>query len=186
MKSNKIGISILVVISFVLIAGMIYSNRASKNTVISDDIKEQDMDIEKELEKPNIPEIKANTNTKVEENKDVKDEKEIKNIENDETVEENKEDKIVVPEIPKPKKEKLPDEMEKPITQPKPKEPPKVVEKEIKQEKKEEVKGGTGDDGVVRDLKGNPTGLKPAEKIEEIKGSDLGNPNENMGEGDKF
>lgn len=176
----------MVVICIALVAGIVYLNKNNKNTAISDDIEDQIMDIEKEVEKPNIPEIKANTNTKVEENKDVKDEKEIENTENEETVEENKEDKIVVPEISKPKKEKLPDEMEKPITQPKPKEPPKVVEKEIKQENEQEVKGGTGDDGVVRDLKGNPTGLKPAEKIEEIKGSDLGNPNENMGEGDKF
>lgn len=187
MKNNKAAITIMVVICLALVAGIVYLNKNNKNTAISDDIEDQITDIEKEVEKPNIPEIKANTNTKVEENKDVKDEKETENIENKEAVEENKkEDKIIVPAISNPKKEKLPDEMEKPITQPKPKEPPKAVEKEIKQEKKEEVKGGTGEDGVVRDLKGNPTGLKPAEKIEEIKGSDLLPEGENMGEGDKF
>ena len=186
MKNNKATITIMVVICLALVAGIVYLNKNNKNTAISDDIEDQITDIEKEATKPNIPEIKANTNTKVEENKDVKDEKETENIENEETVEENKEDKIVVPEISKPKKEKLPDEMEKPITQPKPKEPPKAVEKEIKQEKKEEVKSGTGEDGVVRDLKGNPTGLKPAEKIEEIKGSDLLPDDKKAGEGDKF
>lgn len=198
MKSNKVGISIFVVICLVLIAGMIYSNRASKNTAISDDIEDQDMDIEKEVGKPNIPEIKPNNNTKVEEDEDIKDEIEKENIENEEAIQENtEEDKNTVPTISKPKKQKLPEEMEKPITEPKPEEPPKSVNEEIKdkakpptikQENKEEVKGGTGDDGVVRDLKGNPLKIEgnPNAKPNEVKGSDLLPDGKKAGEGDKF
>lgn len=198
MKNKKIIIAIMISICLVLIAGIVYLNKENKNTAISDDIEDQDMDIEKEVGKPNIPEIKPNNNTKVEEDEDIKDEIEKDNIENEEAIQENtEEDKNTVPTISKPKKEKLPEEMEKPITEPKPEEPPKPVNEEIKdkakpptikQENKEEVKGGTGDDGVVRDLKGNPLKIEgdPNAKPNEVKGSDLGNPNENMGEGDKF
>lgn len=102
-----------------------------------------------------------------------------------------------IPEISKPKKEKLPEEMEKPITQPKPKEPLKPAEKEIKDkekpptikaEEKKEVKGGTGEDGVVRDLEGNALKIEgdPNAKPNEVKGSDLLPEGEKMGEGDKF
>lgn len=53
-------------------------------------------------------------------------------------------------------------------------------------EKPKVVNGGTGEDGVVRDLKGNPTGLKPATNVEEVNGSDLLDDGEVAGQGDKF
>lgn len=184
MKNNKIVVSALVAICLVLIVGIAYLNKDEIETVISDDIEEQNIDIEKEVENPNIPEIEPNVDKTKEEN-----------IETEAVEEKEEEDKITVPEISKPKEEKHPEEMEKPITQPKPKEPPKPVNEEIKdkenppttkQEKNEEVKGGTGDDGVVRDLKGNDLNWGKPPVVEETKGSDLGNPDKNMGEGDKF
>ncbi|PKM52484.1 MAG: hypothetical protein CVV02_01660 [Firmicutes bacterium HGW-Firmicutes-7] len=53
-------------------------------------------------------------------------------------------------------------------------------------QKPEQVKGGTGADGVLRDLNGNPiTDLTPATNVQEVNGSDLDGQFE-MGEGDKF
>lgn len=85
-------------------------------------------------------------------------------------------------------------EMEKPITEPKPTEQPKLINEEIKDKSKpptsreepKEIKGGTESNGVIRDLKGNLRGLKPAENVEEIKGSDLLPDGKKAGEGDKF
>lgn len=197
-RNRRIFIFVGILISIVLTSGIIKLNTEDKNTAISQEFEDAGQDIEKVVEKPNIPDINPmedkQVNEEVEDNED-KTKKLEGNIEN-EKIQENKEkEKMNISEISKPKKEKLPEEMEKPITKPKPEEPLKPIEEKIddksnppttKEEPKKEVKGVTGEDGVVRDLEGNPTGLKPAENIKEIKGEDLLPEGENIGEGDKF
>lgn len=199
-KNSKLVLFIGVVICLVLVSGIVLLNKSDRKTAISEEL-EDNMDIEKE--KVNIPGIKKDEKKDKEKNNEIENDKsnneiEVKMDENKEINEENtnssKPNKINP--ITKSTKEKLPEEMEKPITEPKPINSPEPTKEEIKdkekpptitkEEKPKEEKGGTGEDGVIRDLKGNPTGLKPAENVEEIKGSDLLPDGEKMGEGDKF
>lgn len=192
-KGKRIVMFIGIIICIALVMGIVALNRQDKNSAIVDRPIDENMDIEKE--EVNIKPIKENESIDNTENEKLDNEVESQNDRDKEPIMENEDNKNKINPISKPDKEKLPEEMEKPITEPKPEEPPKPVKEEVKdkskppttkEEPKKEVKGGTGEDGVVRDLKGNPTGLKPAENVEEIKGSDLLPPGEKMGEGDKF
>ena len=119
---------------------------------------------------------------------------EVKNIDGE---------KVLTKSAPKPKEKNLPEAVQKPVKKEKPTDPPTPPVKDTtkdttaehpeypKEEKPQVVKGGTGEDGVVRDLKGNDTGLRPATNITEVKGSDYYEKDENgnpmiPGEGDKF
>lgn len=193
--TKKIVIFIGTIICISLVAGIVLLNKSGKGPITPDNTADESLDIEKEDKKVNIPVIKVNDNIDKPEDKELENEIDNEDDKNKETIGERDDNKPKVNPIAKPKKERLPEEMEKPITEPKPIEPPKPIDKEIKDKEKppttkkeepEKVKGGTDSDGVVRDLKGNPTGLKPAENVEEIKGSDLLPPGEKMGEGDKF
>ncbi len=193
MKNNKLIIGMMIFISIALVMGIVALNKQDNDSIISDNIEDENMDIEKE--KVKIPEIKENIVIDNPENEELDDEVENQNNKDKEPIKESEDNKNKINPISKPDKEKLPEEMEKPITEPKPIEPPKPTTEEVKDkskppttkvEPKKEVKGGTDSDGVVRDLKGNPTGLKPAENVEEIKGSDLLPDGKNAGEGDKF
>ena len=133
-RNRRIFIFVGILLSIALIAGIIKLNTGDKNTAISEELEDIDQDIEKEVEKPNIPSINPiedkQVNEEVEDNED-KIKKLEGNIEN-EKIQENKEkEKMNIPEISKPKKEKLPEEMEKPITKPKPAEPLKPIEEKI-------------------------------------------------------
>lgn len=192
-KGKRIVMFIGIIICIALVMGIVALNRQDENSTIVDRPIDENMDIQKE--EVNIKPIKENESIDNTENEELDNEVESQNDKDKEPIMESEDNKNKINPISKPDKEKLPEEMEKPITEPKPEEPPKPVKEEVKdkskppttkEEPKKEVKGGTGEDGVVRDLKGNPTGLKPAENVEEIKGSDLGTPDKNMGEGDKF
>jgi FtsZ-interacting cell division protein ZipA len=192
-KGKRIVMFIGIIICIALVMGIVALNRQDKNSAIVDRPIDENMDIEKE--EVNIKPIKENESIDNTENEKLDNEVESQNDRDKEPIMENEDNKNKINPISKPDKEKLPEEMEKPITEPKPEEPPKPVKEEVKdkskppttkEEPKKEVKGGTGEDGVVRDLKGNPTGLKPAENVEEIKGSDLLPDGKKAGEGDKF
>lgn len=193
MKKDKLIIGIMMLISIALIAGIVSLNKSNKDSAIQDNIEYENMDIEKE--KVRIPEIKENEVIDNPENEELDDEVENQNDIDKEEPKKVEDNKTKINSISKPDKVKLPEEMEKPITEPKPKEPPKPVDEKIndkskppttKEEPNQDVKGGTDSDGVVKDLKGNPTGLKPAENVEEIKGSELLPDGKKAGEGDKF
>ena len=193
MKKDKLIIGIMMLISIALIAGIVSLNKSNKDSAIQDNIEDENMDIEKE--KVRIPEIKENEVIDNPENEELDDEVENQNDIDKEEPKKVEDNKTKINPISKPDKVKLPEEMEKPITEPKPKEPPKPVDEKIndkskspttKEEQNQDVKGGTDSDGVVKDLKGNPTGLKPAENVEEIKGSELLPDGKKAGEGDKF
>lgn len=192
-KGKRIVMFIGIIICIALVMGIVALNRQDKNSAIVDRPIDENMDIEKE--EVNIKPIKENESIDNTENEKLDNEVESQNDRDKEPIMENEDNKNKINPISKPDKEKLPEEMEKPITEPKPEEPPKPVKEEVKdkskppttkEEPKKEVKGGTGEDGVVRDLKGNPTGLTPAENVEEIKGSDLLPDVKKAGEGDKF
>lgn len=193
MKKDKLIIGMMIFISIALIAGIVSLNKSNKDSAIQDNIEDENMDIEKE--KVRIPEIKENEVIDNPENEELDDEVENQNDIDKEEPTKVEDNKTKINSISKPDKVKLPEEMEKPITEPKPKEPPKPVDEKIndkskspttKEEQNQDVKGGTDSDGVVKDLKGNPTGLKPAENVEEIKGSELLPDGKKAGEGDKF
>ncbi len=171
----------MVVISLALIAGIISLNKSNKDPIIIDNSEDKNMDIEKQ--EVNIPTIKA------------KDNPENNNVLGLDYDSQDMDVEIKINPITNPSQDKLPEEMEKPITEPKPTEQPKPIEEEINDKEKppttvkeepKEIKSGTDKDGVVRNLEGNPTGLKPAENVEEIKGSDLLPEGKKAGEGDKF
>ncbi len=183
----------MIFICIALVVGIVALNKQDNDLTIMDNPVDENMDIEKE--EVNIQPIKENENIDNVEDEELDNELEGQIHKDEEVNGENEDNKNKINPISKPDKEKLPEEMEKPITEPKPKEQPKPTTKEVKdkskppttkEEPKKEVKGGTGEDGVVRDLKGNPTGLTPAENVEEIKGSDLLPDGKKAGEGDKF
>ncbi len=193
MRKNRLVIGIMIFICVALVVGIVALNKQDNDLTIMDNSADENMDIEKE--EVNIQPIKENENIDNVEDEELDNELEGQIDKDKEVNVENEDNKTIINTISKPNKENLPEEMQKPITEPKPKEPPKPTTKEVKdkskppttkEEPKKEVKGGTDSDGVVRDLKGNPTGLTPAENVEEIKGSDLLPPGEKMGEGDKF
>lgn len=193
MRKNRLVIGIMIFICIALVVGIVALNKQDNDLTIMDNPVDENMDIEKE--EVNIQPIKENENIDNVEDEELDNELEGQIHKDEEVNGENEDNKNKINPISKPDKEKLPEEMEKPITEPKPEEPPKPVKEEVKdkskppttkEEPKKEVKGGTGEDGVVRDLKGNPTGLTPAENVEEIKGSDLLPDGKKAGEGDKF
>ena len=200
-KNRKLFILIGLGICLVLVLGIVFLNISDKNTTISNKEPEKDIDIEKE-DKANIPAIKVNENKDYPESRELGNEStdkelEIEIDENKETIEENtKNDKNTnINPITKQVKNKLPEEMEKPITEAKPIEQPKPLVEETKdidktpttkEEPKQEVKGGTGEDGVVRDLKGNNLNWGNPPIVDEIKGSDLLPDGKEAGKGDKF
>lgn len=193
MRKNRLVIGIMIFICIALVVGIVALNKQDNDLTIMDNPVDENMDIEKE--EVNIQPIKENENIDNVEDEELDNELEGQIHKDEEVNGENEDNKNKINPISKPDKEKLPEEMEKPITEPKPKEQPKPTTKEVKdkskppttkEEPKKEVKGGTGEDGVVRDLKGNPTGLTPAENVEEIKGSDLLPDGKKAGEGDKF
>ncbi len=202
-KNRSIFILIGLVVSLILVLGIVFLNISDKNSTLSNKELEKDMDVEKE-NKANIPAIKVNENKDYPESRELGNESADKELEIEideykETIENNtKDDKNTnINPITKQVKNKLPEEMEKPITEAKPIEQPKPLVEETKdkdkapttkEEPKQEVKGGTGEDGVVRDLKGNSLQIEgnPNGTPNEVKGSDLLPEGENMGEGDKF
>ena len=121
---------------------------------------------------------------------------EVKNIDGEE---------VLTKSAPKPKEKNLPEAVQKPVKKEKPTDPPTPPVKDTttdttaedkhpeypKEEKPQVVKGGTGEDGVLRDLQGNPIHVEgdPNAKPNEVKSSDLlepGDPQGEMGQGDKF
>ena len=194
-KGKRIVMFIGIIICIALVMGIVALNRQDKNSAIVDRPIDENMDIEKE--EVNIKPIKENKSIDNTENKELDNEVESQNVKDKEPIMESEDNKNKINPISKPDKEKLPEEMEKPITEPKPEEPPKPAEEEVKdkskppttkEEPKKEVKGGTGEDGVVRDLKGNPIEIEgdPNAAPNEVKGEDLLPDGKKAGEGDKF
>ncbi|MCK9443809.1 MAG: hypothetical protein M0Q14_04650 [Tissierellaceae bacterium] len=194
-KGKRIVMFIGIIICIALVMGIVALNRQDKNSAIVDRPIDENMDIEKE--EVNIKPIKENESIDNTENEKLDNEVESQNDRDKEPIMENEDNKNKINPISKPDKEKLPEEMEKPITEPKPEEPPKPVKEEVKdkskppttkEEPKKEVKGGTGEDGVVRDLKGNPIEIEgdPNAAPNEVKGEDLLPDGKKAGEGDKF
>jgi hypothetical protein len=101
------------------------------------------------------------------------------------TTSENKEDNTKVTDKPnKDDNSKVEDNQNKENEAEESKDPLKDPEKPPTYENKEEPKK---DDGVIKDLEGKPTGLKPATNVIETKASDLPAAKEGeMGKGDKF
>lgn len=200
MKKEKIVIGIMLSLCIIFTIGIVILNGRDKQQPNIIEAENENIDIEEEKEELVVPPI-----TSPKKDKD-------DNLDKPEYKEEVKEidgNKVLVKPTPLPKEyEKLPEGIETPKTEPKPTNPPKPVNTETtdkkdnkidkpkdqekppaykKEEKPKVVNGGTGSDGVVRDLKGNPTGLKPATNVEEVNGSDLGEPGDpEMGQGDKF
>lgn len=194
-KGKRIVMFIGIIICIALVMGIVALNRQDKNSAIVDRPIDENMDIEKE--EVNIKPIKENESIDNTENAELNNEVESQNDKYKEPIMESEDNKNKINPISKPDKEKLPEEMEKPITEPKPEEPPKPVKEEVKdkskppttkEEPKKEVKGGTGEDGVVRDLKGNPIEIEgdPNAAPNEVKGEDLLPDGKKAGEGDKF
>ena len=194
-KGKRIVMFIGIIICIALVMGIVALNRQDKNSAIVDRPIDENMDIEKE--EVNIKPIKENESIDNTENEELNNEVESQNDKDKEPIMESEDNKNKINPISKPDKEKLPEEMEKPITEPKPEEPPKPVKEEVKdkskppttkEEPKKEVKGGTGEDGVVRDLKGNPIEIEgdPNAAPNEVKGEDLLPDGKKAGEGDKF
>lgn len=194
-KGKRIVMFIGIIICIALVMGIVALNRQDKNSAIVDRPIDENMDIEKE--EVNIKPIKENESIDNTENEKLDNEVESQNDKDKEPIMESEDNKNKINPISKPDKEKLPEEMEKPITEPKPEEPPKPVKEEVKdkskppttkEEPKKEVKGGTGEDGVVRDLKGNPIEIEgdPNAAPNEVKGEDLLPDGKKAGEGDKF
>lgn len=73
-RNRRIFIYVGILISIVLTSGIIKLNTGDKNTVISEELEDIDQDIEKEVEKPNIPSINPiedkQVNEEVEDNED--------------------------------------------------------------------------------------------------------------------
>ncbi len=194
-KGKRIVMFIGIIICIALGMGIVALNRQDKNSAIVDRPIDENMDIEKE--EVNIKPIKENESIDNTENAELNNEVESQKDKDKEPIMESEDNKNKINPISKPDKEKLPEEMEKPITEPKPEEPPKPVKEEVKdkskppttkEEPKKEVKGGTGEDGVVRDLKGNPIEIEgdPNAAPNEVKGEDLLPDGKKAGEGDKF
>ncbi|MGJ0847792.1 hypothetical protein ACR77J_13965 [Tissierella praeacuta] len=161
----------------------------------------EDKDIENKDKEINIPAIEKPKNIEKKEDIDNKEK-----VVEEEVYEEIEGEKVPVRPVPKPQTNNLPEGMEKPNTPTETSTPQKSTDTEKvdkkhnetdkpkdkekpsnpKKEEPKVVEGGTGSDGVIRDLNGNPLNLKPAEKIDEVKGSDLLDPGEVAGEGDKF
>ena len=165
-----------------------------ENENINDDTDDVEVE-EKEIEVPPIQPPKYDEQNNKEERKE-----EVKEIDGE---------KILVKSTPEPKEKEPPEAMEKPKSEPKPTNPPKLADTQTtdkkdngttkvknsekpptykKEEKPKVVNGGTGSDGVVRDLNGNPIHVEgdPNAKPVEVKGSDLLPEGEKAGEGDKF
>ena len=176
------------VIALCLCIAIIFTvkNINKKEAPVVDIDKEEKIEEEKK-EEVVVPPIVPDEEEQGQKEETVKEE--VKNIDGEE---------VLTKSAPKPKEKNLPEAVQKPVKKEKPTAPPTPPVKDTttdttaehpeypKEEKPQVVKGGTGEDGVVRDLKGNDTGLRPATNITEVKGSDLLDPGEKMGEGDKF
>lgn len=196
MKKEKMVIGVMIFLSIILVVGIIKLNLPEKQSIVAENL-EDDMDIKEEKEDFVIPPIKAPT-TKTEDANNKENPDSIDILEYKETIEEIDGDKVLVKPTPPPKEEKLPEAMETPKAEPKPTTPPKPIDTTTgKKDDKTDIlkdkekppttkKVEPSSDGVVRDLKGNPTGLTPATNVQEVKGSDLLDEGEVAGEGDKF
>lgn len=189
-----VGIALIIVLS----VGLVKLNLkyAQENEVAdNEDIEDESIDIEEEKKEIKVPPIEP---PKKDKDVELKYKEEVKEIDGN---------KVLVKPTPPPKEdEKLPEGMEKPKTEPKPTNPPKPVNTETadkkdnkttkaknsdkppaykEEEKPKVVNGGTGSDGVLRDLKGNPIDWPDAKPVE-VNGSDLLDDGEVAGQGDKF
>lgn len=211
-RLRKIVIGSMLIMCVALVFGIVKLNlkyakeRQEAHSVgtlmIEEPIQEiEDKDIEKKDKKPNVPAIEKPENVEKKEDIDNKE----KSIEK-EVYEEIEGEKVPVRPVPKPQTNNLPEGMEKPNAPTETSTPQKSTDTEKvdkkdnetnkpkdkekpsnpKKEEPKVVEGGTGSDGVIRDLNGNPIPIERGNGPDEVKGSDLLDPGEVAGEGDKF